>query len=87
MICTTPEARADIGARCVDTCACCSTGTRVWVGNGMGQIEALDLRAAPSKIAMGHALKGSAGSVGAHVSSYTGSYLSLNYWCTRIYVY
>lgn len=44
-----------------------SAGTRVWVGNGLGQIEALDMRAAPSKISMGHALKGSAGSVGARV--------------------
>ncbi|GFR50564.1 hypothetical protein Agub_g12838 [Astrephomene gubernaculifera] len=38
-------------------------GQRVWVGNGRGQVEALDLRGGPAKMAMGHALKGSAGSI------------------------
>lgn len=34
-------------------------GLRCWVGNGLGQIEALDLR----QFKVGHALKGTAGSV------------------------
>ncbi|EFJ49223.1 hypothetical protein VOLCADRAFT_104439 [Volvox carteri f. nagariensis] len=38
-------------------------GTRVWVGNGRGQVEALDLRQAPGNVSMGHALKGSAGAI------------------------
>ncbi|GLI64763.1 hypothetical protein VaNZ11_008164, partial [Volvox africanus] len=38
-------------------------GSRVWAGNGRGQVEALDMRQAPSRVSMGHALKGSAGSI------------------------
>ncbi|KAG2494266.1 hypothetical protein HYH03_007621 [Edaphochlamys debaryana] len=38
-------------------------GQRVWVGNGRGCVEALDLRQAPSRVVMGHALKGMAGAV------------------------
>ncbi|KAG2437913.1 hypothetical protein HXX76_005529 [Chlamydomonas incerta] len=38
-------------------------GSRIWVGNGRGHVEALDLRAAPAKLSMGHALKGVAGSI------------------------
>ncbi|GLC50632.1 hypothetical protein PLESTB_000401400 [Pleodorina starrii] len=38
-------------------------GSLVWVGNGRGQVEALDLRQAPGRVTMGHALKGSAGSI------------------------
>ena len=38
-------------------------GSRIWVGNGRGHVEALDMRQAPAKISMGHALKGVAGSV------------------------
>ncbi|PNW70411.1 hypothetical protein CHLRE_17g718650v5 [Chlamydomonas reinhardtii] len=38
-------------------------GSRIWVGNGRGHVEALDMRQAPAKISMGHALKGVAGSI------------------------
>ncbi|PNH07084.1 WD repeat domain-containing protein [Tetrabaena socialis] len=38
-------------------------GQRVWLGNGRGQVEALDLRRAPAAVVLGHALKGSAGSI------------------------
>ncbi|KAG2449863.1 hypothetical protein HYH02_005386 [Chlamydomonas schloesseri] len=58
-----PQAELVWGEGRITTLQPVADGSRIWVGNGRGHVEALDLRQAPAKLSMGHALKGVAGSI------------------------